>query len=72
VASAHRIATVTATVETGGAAAVGAIQVNTAEKIEKVEKRKTWRELAVTAAKIAAGIAGAGGIADLIHRLGGG
>ena len=72
VANAHRVATLTATLETDGAAAVGAIQVHTAEKVEKVEKRKTWRELALTAGKIIAGIAGAGGIADLIHRLGGG
>ncbi len=72
-ASAHQRATLTATLETDGAATVGAIQVRTAEKLEASDKRKTWREIGLLVLKIVvAALMSAAGVGEVARLLGGG
>lgn len=71
VANARQVATVTTTVETEGARAVGGIQVATAEQLDKIDKEKTVRRVGLTILKIIAGLASGGGIVELLHQLGG-
>ena len=71
-AAAHRRATVTTTIETGGEAAASEIKVNTAERLETIDKRKTWREIAMLVLKIAVGVlASLAGVGEAVRQLGG-